>query len=109
MNKKIVRKVLVVAKNLIKNGWTQGCYAKDANDHPIDSRSKYATNFCAAGAIHRAADDLNLSCEYSIEAKEMILSIIKNINIGDWNDRPSTTKDKVLNVFKKAIRKADYR
>lgn len=48
------RDVLLAAKTLIEQGWTQGVLARDANGYPVGAMYEGATQFCAVGALARA-------------------------------------------------------
>lgn len=53
----IVHEVLKRASELLatEENWTQGRFARDRNNHPVDYTAENACKFCLRGAIKRAA------------------------------------------------------
>lgn len=58
MSKTIDKIIYASAAALIKDGWTQDVYARNANGKAVSPLAKTAVKFCAAGALRRAAYDV---------------------------------------------------
>ena len=106
------KQVLVEARELISNGWTQGTYSRDAQTYSVDPVSESASCFCILGAIRRVeaindvADADNSLTENFKAATVAICSVIKPLgydHVPEFNDDKETTVEKVLEVFDKAI------
>lgn len=95
-------KVLIGAKSIISHGWTQGREARDRNGLTEDFSSFAACNFCAIGAIKRAA--IELTEGFGVLSAIAVLK--RSIGVEDvaaWNDDPARTLEEVLFGFDKAI------
>lgn len=94
--------VLIEARRLIaEKGWTQRDFAGLGYDDPCSYDNPRATCFCADGAIRRAA--LSHPDDVRHNARDFLEQAADTLNIWDWNDDESRTKDEVLAAFDKAI------
>ena len=99
---------LTHARNLIEKGWTQHHFARDSNGDPVPSiTSPSATCFCTLGALGRvSADHKTTAGDYTASLMHLRKFLPKKFNnqIAYFNDDPTTTKRKVLNLIDKAIK-----
>ena len=103
-----MNKVLTKAIELLeKYDWTQKTYARDARGEVVDTWSKDACSFCALGFIGRARFELdgtkNRELEFAVEHLiEDALPEGFHHNIAVFNDCHSTTKQDIIDLFRKA-------
>jgi hypothetical protein len=84
--------------------WTQGSYARDKQENPEETFSRYACSFCALGFLGRARYELKVVEGYERAAESLVEAALPEgyFNIAGYNDDPSTTKEDILNLFRKA-------
>lgn len=60
MSQPLERRIIDRARALIAapGSWTQGDFARNANDEPVSWRSPEAVRFCLWGALYRAAYEM---------------------------------------------------
>ena len=120
----IEMKILKKAREIItpKERWAKGFLAKDRNNYPVSPTSFRAICFCAEGAIGKASDllqgDLGSSCSedqivhaarIQTRATDMLDSEVfqaYGMHVSDWNDHSETTHEDVLDMFDRAIARA---
>lgn len=76
--------------------WTQGCFAKSANNKPRRWYAEDACKFCLVGAMYRV---------YGETANAQIydqLRDVTGIEVSIFNDDPSRTHAEVLEAVRKA-------
>ncbi len=105
-----VERLLVEARRLIAQGWTQGTYARDRDGLGINYEQEFAVSFCTFGAIYRAREDAK------VRADGMILEVVikqlvdclpgRSRDLVAFNDYPDRTQDEVLELFDCAIKQA---
>ncbi len=98
--RKIVQ-VLVKSRVLLKKGWTQEWFARDADGVNCDENSKQATCWCITGALCRV-DGGGVVFQRITEELERSAKVP---NIVMWNDAPGRTQDEVLKLFDRTIRR----
>lgn len=92
--------LLVRTRNVLKQGWTQGVYARDANGDvvsPIDSK---ASQWCLSGALRKAAG-ISLVAKNPIQesfrkAYIAIMERCHNSDIVSFNDANGRTQEDIL-------------
>ena len=99
---KTIKQILIEAKAKIEQGWCQKTDAKDKFGNFVSADSYAAVCWCSEGAIISVVG-LNNQAEDTMD----ILRFITNCGIVKWNDAPERTKEEVLELFDKAIDKAD--
>lgn len=108
--------LLKKARGLIQNpaNWVQGVNARNAKGETTGSISSDATCFCAAGALLNATHSSNLVGlftyeEATMDASNEAMGLLRKAVSGsiiEYNDRPTTTHAKVLEMFDSAIDEA---
>lgn len=103
-----MNKVLTKALELLdKYEWTQKTYARDARGEVVDTWSEDACSFCALGFIGRARFELSKTKNLELEfiAENLVQDALPEgfyHNIAAFNDCPSTTKQDIIDLFRKA-------
>lgn len=91
-------------------GWTQGEYARDANDNMVESRSDRAATLCIIGAISRvercSPEDLTETALEAINRLETVTGT--HCSIDTWNDRQGRSIEEVFSAFDAAIEGKTY-
>jgi hypothetical protein len=110
----LVRRMLVAAHELVREGWCQGAAARDASGRPISPSSAFANAWSAPGALERA-----WSREQDRLGFRLGLKVFQRANLavaaaaGDvpqaWNDVRGRTHEEVLAVLAAAIDDVDGR
>lgn len=111
--------ILTEARDLIssRENWTQGCPARDSKGRNVSYASREAKQFCALGAVYRAATKKrNFYIGDVTEASRILLAVSRDmydkgiVGVNDFNysGKENGPKDKnthrqVLNVFDAAI------
>ncbi len=110
-----VKDVLIKARSLLRQGWTQGASRRDGKTGEwidIDAKSSGHCQYCATGAISRAMHVLNVKELYILDNdlySNCINKIKKIVQKNDFNgvvsfnDDEDTEKKDVIAVFDKAI------
>ena len=102
MDKKTLVRILTRAKNiLIRNKWTKETYAKDHHGFFVEPQSPDACQFCMAGAILLAADQIQENADKHLllgYANEYIREITgeRYATLINYNDRHTTTKKEAV-------------
>jgi hypothetical protein len=112
------KRILRMARSLVRTGWTKGAGARNRHGFSTVPGAPDAVQFCALGAIERAAGTDQRG------AKEAILTLAHTLHperdywvltdpltnavrdVSTFNDAPETRKVDVLALFDKAARKA---
>jgi hypothetical protein len=106
MSNTVLTKAIELAE---KYEWTQKTYARDASGESVDTWSKDACSFCALGFIGRARfelmDETNALLFVVESLVENCLPEEFHCNIPAYNDHPNTTKQDIIDLFKKANEK----
>ena len=97
MNDQDILKVLQDAKPLLKQGWTQGAYARNTDNKPMDYADPRAVKFCFAGALYKAGGGYGI-----IEIIQDMISPRPDVMF-EWNDDKKRTQKEVLTVLDQAI------
>lgn len=93
---------------LVTDGWTQGCWARDANGVETPSMNdNRSTCFCPEGAILRSSDGAGFIDHITSNVDEAMQRFKEAIGtpfqIPDWNDIPERTQKEVIAAFERAI------
>jgi hypothetical protein len=107
MSKSVIE-VLKEARAKIAIGWTQGPPAVNANGLSVDPMSPDACKWCGLGAIYAVSKNLNI--ELWDEADAFISGqarIAGDAGIVHFNEKPGRTQSEVVELFSKAIERAE--
>ena len=105
VSKKTLVRILTRAKNiLIRNKWTKRTYAKDPHGFWVEPQSPDACQFCMAGAILLAADQIQENADKHLllgYANEYIREITGNpyATLINYNDKHTTTKKEAVAIL----------
>lgn len=88
--------VLVLARRKIERGWCKDVGARDIYGNEVEVHSPRAASFCALGAIEAIEYDGFFTRTYLRRAIGDMTGIMT------WNDSRYTTKEQVIEAFKKA-------
>jgi hypothetical protein len=92
--------LLIRARALIERGWCRRVFARNLLGFQVSSYSRWATSWCASGALDAAA--LVASDMDRRRARCRLLNAIGGETIGDFNDRQKNVEP-VLAAFDRAI------
>jgi len=87
---------------------TKGWFARDANGDEVGESSENACSLCAMGFIDLAWRQLYYESDYNNDKLAQAYGAVKEClpegfeNIALYNDAPETTKEDILNLFRKA-------
>jgi hypothetical protein len=96
-----VEKILLKAADIIDAGWTQRAEARDKSGEVVDPMGPAATNFCAIGAVRRAAwNDQALDAALNALRDEIGTS-----GLGNWNDSERMTGARVAAAMRATARR----
>jgi hypothetical protein len=88
------------AEFLREHEWTQGSYARDADNIPVYPWDPTATCFCALGAIQAATKEQNLNMADNCASASYWLSErfsdLDERTISSYNDMAATSKERVI-------------
>ena len=111
-----ILKVLVEARKLVAQGWTQDADARDAGGFIVQFLSENATRYCLSGAVNRAArvsvlSNGNTFWGVTWDTAAKALDVLNNMARGwqdeadavHYNDNPGTKQSDVLALFDFAI------
>jgi hypothetical protein len=99
-----VKEVLVRAKDLVSEGWTQQVFARDRDEAECHYSVSRACKFCLVGAIYRAKSELGLGEEVADAIREILLKKLRIKFIGHWNDAADRKKSEVVHLLEAVIR-----
>ena len=112
MTESTVVEALRKSRKNIKDGWTQGSFARTASGITTDPSSPEAVEWCAYGAIfarldfqqdaHWLLSKAVWKIENNIKPDQEDISI-PTITVVAWNDQKGRTKEQVLAAFDLAI------
>lgn len=100
-----VERILEDAIETVKQGWTQGHMAVDAEWHDVDPTDSSACRRCLVGALRKAVVD-NGGTVSLVEDSSFtrMASTMKNIagteRMSVWNDDKDRTQEDVVNLLK---------
>lgn len=98
------REVLREAARLVRQGWSQGAFARDWKGHTVLVRSFRATNFCAVGAIRYWCGETNH--DLALRAEQKLLEVLRRrdsaLTVVKFNDAPGRTADEVAAALEEA-------
>lgn len=97
--------LLIRARALIERGWCRGANARDAKGSAIESQSKDATAWCAAGALFAAGLVPDDECWHHPVVRHFQAAIGGNRNIQGFNDDQETVEP-ILAAFDRAIKRS---
>jgi hypothetical protein len=110
VTKQEVVKCLRTAKKLVEAGWVKEAWATNAEGKEVAVMGKTAENFCASGAIERAARQLASGKAKAALLQEKAEEVFRNSGtkkkigkIPEWNDMATRQKSHVLTAFARAI------
>ncbi len=89
---------LTAARALVAKGWTQKCFARDANDRNVPWGGNGAVKWCMSGALQEAA----IGKDHG-PAIKALMKDIGNEWIATWNDAPERTQQDVLDAYDRTI------
>ena len=99
------------AKSLISDpdNWTKGNSARDAMGRPCRPTESKAKSFCVSGVLSRTWMKDNNNHIVLAEAIGTLLSVTQDNSsfLSIFNDRPGTTHSDVMDLFDRAIKKAE--
>lgn len=107
MSNTVVTKAIELTE---KYGWNKHDYAQDKDGNYTDTFGEEACTFCALGFLGRAKHELGEDENYglNIDAEQLVAQFVPEAfcgNIAAFNDHPSTTKQDIIDLFKKANEK----
>ncbi len=111
------RDILILARELILLGWTQGASARDKAGERVHWASDRAAQFCLRGAITRAAalvlSDGGVALMHVKQPPNLIIRVLALLHasiglsssqsLSAWNDDPRRVKSDVLIALDRAI------
>ena len=103
------REVLIEAKKLVREGWTQYVFAVDEEGRVVEPTESAATGFCALGAILSVTDgkavvDQKEEQDPAIRYLDCAVSDYSDYEyIAEFNDCEYADINDILNVFDEAI------
>lgn len=85
--------------DLIRQGWTQGSYAKTGDNMKCDSFSPEAAKWCIIGAISACP-----RYGYGYGSIDKLAAILPDTveSVASWNDAPGRTQAEVIELLEKA-------
>ena len=97
------KEILIQARGLVEQGWTQGAFARDVDNNPINALDTDACSWCVKGAM-RCVIGYTISEAIDICEKLLYKSISSQFSsVSQFNDYAGTTKSDVIELFDKAI------
>lgn len=98
--------ILKRARKLLSNPkrWCQGKFAKDGYGNGCSVDDERAYQFCAAGAVEKAAGGV---VEDFHEAAEALSRCVRGGSVIGFNDAPRRKHEQILAAFDKAIARAE--
>jgi hypothetical protein len=99
--------MLVLAHELIRDGWCQGAAARDASGRPVSPASAFACTWSAPGALERAWVRHNRRFGIGLDAfvhASLALAAATGEAPQTWNDAVGRTLPEVLDALAEAIR-----
>ena len=104
MSNTVVTKALELTE---KYGWNKHEYAQDKDGNYVNTFSEEACSFCTLGFLGRAQLELNNAGIYGLEfaAEQLVAKCLPKEfcgNIAAFNDHPDTTKQDIIDLFRKA-------
>jgi hypothetical protein len=102
-------RLLRETKRLLKKGWTQKVFARDASGDPESQHSKAAVCWCLTGALSRASEYKNISYENYVSVRQLLEEFIHAETdtwwtMTTWNDQKGRTQQEVIDLVDKAYR-----
>jgi hypothetical protein len=93
--------LLQQARSKIEKDWTQGWFARDANNMRVQVDSDKATCFCLSGAMFSE----EITSFEQVKARQLLSMVLPDWcnNIVEFNDCANTSKQDVINLIDKAI------
>lgn len=101
------KEILEGAAELVKKGWTQGAYGRDANGSP-DACQADRVCWCALGAITQVASkdgfgnwDARVALANKIRGQVVSFASLPSYAnvIADWNDAEGRTQEEVVDLL----------
>jgi hypothetical protein len=92
--------LLIQARGLLKRGWCRNASARNGLGIPVSPYSKWATAWCASGALNAAA---GLSCQVQTRARNRLADAMGGF-IAFFNDAQKTVEP-ILAAYDQAIAK----
>lgn len=90
-----IRAALFFARARIERGWTQYTLARNSNSKEVHSDDPSAVAWCVIGST-KCSD---------VDAREALRETLGSSNLVAWNDHPSRTKEDVLELFDKTMKR----
>jgi hypothetical protein len=102
----LVKELLTLAREYVREGWCQGSHAQDACGRPVSPASVFARKWSAPGALERAWVSSESQFGAGLEAFEHA-NLALAAAAGDvpqaWNDADGRTVEEVLEVLTVAV------
>lgn len=93
-----ISEVLELAIKKIQKGWIQQDEAENEEGYTTSPEAPDAVQFCAVGAIKAVANN-----QFGRRTQKFLDNQVPEQDIVKFNDADSTTKRKILNVFRKSL------
>jgi hypothetical protein len=95
--------VLRHAATIVRRGWTRGSQARVGRfGNAVDVNNPFAQNFCAVGAINRAALELHQPSSVAKRARKSLRRALGRRSITYWNDSVVYDSEQVANWLRHA-------
>ena len=95
--------MILVARKLIAQGWTQHAFARDVDGNEVSAFARRAVRWSLTGALDVATAKFPAK---SIEARIAVHTALDILGAGrgdDWNNRPDTARADVLYLLEAAM------
>jgi hypothetical protein len=92
------------ARALIERGWCQKDTAIDRKGNSVDVFSPLATRWCIYGAVAAITENNYVPADIADVLRE---GLPVGALVSQWNDTPGRTQAEVLDLFDRAIAKAE--
>lgn len=102
MTKAEVTAICARAKELIRQGWVQRTFAKDADYRDVMPEDPAAVRWCLLGAINRSTFELDILPGLVLDSLYRMVDLTwpgSAFGAGYWNDQPGRTKEEVLDFI----------
>ena len=100
------KQILQEGRTLIEKGWTQEKFARDADGDAVLAKSPRACAWCAEGALY-AVEKNFLAVGEAISLLDDLAKDQEYDSACDFNDHPDTTREDVLDLYNKAIKRCE--
>lgn len=100
-----IESALRTARELLASGWTQGCWARDADGFPVAFDDPKATCWCITGAVWKGVGGEPSGRDNPVIGllRDELDELNEDAGIPEWNDDPDRTLSQVLSLVDSAI------